>query len=103
MKSNTGRNEARRSLPAATGRSDRPPGRDPRQNHLLASLPAKVWQRWAPLMEPAEMPLGTVIYEPNVAMDQPRTLPTHNIAAKSISSMMGNATSPALVMCRGFC
>lgn len=37
---------------------------DARSNHLLAALPADKWQRWLPLPEPAEMPLGTGSYEP---------------------------------------
>jgi CRP-like cAMP-binding protein len=37
---------------------------DPRQNHLLAALPDAEWQRWKPLLEPVELPLGQVLYEP---------------------------------------
>ncbi|MEO6918582.1 MAG: Crp/Fnr family transcriptional regulator [Collimonas sp.] len=36
---------------------------DPRKNHLLAALPDSEWQRWRPLLEPIEMPLGQVLYE----------------------------------------
>ena len=36
---------------------------DPRQNHLLAALPATEWQRWQPLLEWVDMPLGQVMYE----------------------------------------
>ncbi|RYF43613.1 MAG: Crp/Fnr family transcriptional regulator [Comamonadaceae bacterium] len=36
---------------------------DPRQNHLLASLPAPDWARWEPLLEPCELPLGEILYE----------------------------------------
>jgi CRP-like cAMP-binding protein len=36
---------------------------DPKLNHLLAALPAEDWQRWQPLMELVEMPLGQVLYE----------------------------------------
>jgi CRP-like cAMP-binding protein len=35
----------------------------PRRNRLLASLPIAEWQRWAPLLELVEMPLGRVLYE----------------------------------------
>src|ERR1700722_16364321 len=41
---------------------------DLRQNALLASLPNGEWGRWAPLLEPIEMPLGSVVYEPGVAL-----------------------------------
>jgi CRP-like cAMP-binding protein len=35
----------------------------PQQNHLLASLPESVMARWTPLLEPVDMPLGSVLYE----------------------------------------
>ncbi|MES2402591.1 MAG: Crp/Fnr family transcriptional regulator, partial [Pseudomonadota bacterium] len=35
----------------------------PRQNHLLAALPDSEWQRWLPLLEWVDMPLGHVLYE----------------------------------------
>lgn len=37
---------------------------DPRKNLLLAALPAAEWFRWAPHLEPVDMPLGKVLYEP---------------------------------------
>ncbi len=36
---------------------------DPRLNNLLAALPEAEWQRWEPLLEWVELPLGHVIYE----------------------------------------
>jgi CRP-like cAMP-binding protein len=36
---------------------------DPRQNQLLAQLPAKDWEFWLPHLEPVELPLGRVLYE----------------------------------------
>jgi CRP-like cAMP-binding protein len=36
---------------------------DPRQNRLLAALPEAEWQRWAPCLEPVDLPLGKVLYE----------------------------------------
>ena len=36
---------------------------DPRQNHLLASLPNAEWQRWLPNLEHVDLPLGHVLYE----------------------------------------
>ena len=41
---------------------------DPRRNHLLAALPEAEWQRWQPLLEYVDLPLGKVIYEPGVVM-----------------------------------
>jgi CRP-like cAMP-binding protein len=35
----------------------------PRQNHLLAALPAEVFERIAPHLERVSMPLGAVLYE----------------------------------------
>ncbi|WP_353091107.1 Crp/Fnr family transcriptional regulator [Methylibium sp.] len=37
---------------------------DPRKNHLLAALPPAEWHRWQPQLEPVELPLGQVLYEP---------------------------------------
>jgi CRP-like cAMP-binding protein len=36
---------------------------EPRNNFLLAALPDPEWQRWQPLLETVEMPLGQVLYE----------------------------------------
>jgi CRP-like cAMP-binding protein len=36
---------------------------DQKSNHLLASLPAEEWARWAPQLESVAMPLGEVLYE----------------------------------------
>ena len=36
---------------------------NPKKNHLLNSLPEAEWQRWAPLLEQVELPLGLVLYE----------------------------------------
>ena len=36
---------------------------NPRKNHLLAALAGEQWQRWQPLLEQVDMPLGQVLYE----------------------------------------
>ena len=36
---------------------------DPKQNHLLAALPAAEWQRWLPQLEWVNLPLGEILYE----------------------------------------
>jgi CRP-like cAMP-binding protein len=36
---------------------------DPRRNQLLAALPDAEWARWAPMLEPVDLPLGKVLYE----------------------------------------
>ena len=45
-----------------------PPIPDLRMNHLLAALPQAAWQRWEPLFERVEMPLGQVLYESGVTL-----------------------------------
>ena len=37
-------------------------------NHLLAALPEAEWQRWAPHLEPVDLPLGRVLYESGVTL-----------------------------------
>ena len=37
--------------------------KDPRVNRLLAALPEAEWNRWQPLLEPVDLPLGKVLYE----------------------------------------
>ena len=41
---------------------------DPKANGILAALPQAEWQRWLPLLEPAELPLGNVLHESGIAM-----------------------------------
>ncbi|MGF6709195.1 CRP-like cAMP-binding protein [Luteibacter sp. W1I16] len=41
---------------------------DPRENHLLAMLPADALALWTPRLEPVDMPLGQVLYEPGVRL-----------------------------------
>ncbi len=42
---------------------------DPKTNQLLATLPDAEWQRWLPLLEPVNMPLGQVLYEPGATLE----------------------------------
>ena len=37
---------------------------DPRHNHLLAALPNGEWQHWQSLLEPVELHVGQVLFEP---------------------------------------
>ncbi len=41
---------------------------DPRENHLLASLPPAERERWLPQLERVELPLGHVVYESGSTM-----------------------------------
>ena len=42
---------------------------EPIKNHLLAALPHAESQRWLPLLEPVDLPLGEVLYESGAAPD----------------------------------
>jgi hypothetical protein len=44
------------------------PDLDPRQNRLLAALPAQHLARWLPTREPVDMPLGAALCESGFAM-----------------------------------
>ena len=44
------------------------PSPNPRQNHLLAALPAEEYARLFPHLERVPMPLGEVLYEPGIQM-----------------------------------
>ena len=41
---------------------------DPRQNRLLAALPPEEFQRWSPMLELVDMPLGEVLYESGLTL-----------------------------------
>jgi CRP-like cAMP-binding protein len=40
----------------------------PKHNKLLAALPEADWQRWLPNLEPVDLPLGEVLYEPGATL-----------------------------------
>jgi len=42
---------------------------DPKANRLLAALPPDEWRRWQAHLEPVNMPLGQVLYEPGGTLD----------------------------------
>jgi CRP-like cAMP-binding protein len=53
---------------------------DPRQNHLLAAIPAAEWERFAPYLVRVQLGLGDVIYESGT--DQPYVyFPTDSIVS----------------------
>jgi CRP-like cAMP-binding protein len=41
---------------------------EPIKNHLLAALPHAEAQRWLPLLEPVDLPLGEVLYESGITL-----------------------------------
>ena len=68
---------------------------DPRQNHLLAALPAQECSDWMALLEPVDMPLGQVLYEPRVALEYVY-FPTTAIV--SLLYVMENGASAEIAM-----
>lgn len=62
----------------------------PIRNHLLAAVPAEVYERLQPNLEPIRLPLGKVIYEPQGALSHVY-FPTTAIV--SLLYMMENGTS----------
>jgi len=45
-----------------------PAASHPQDNHLLAALAPEAWQRWEPLLEPTDLPLGRVLCESGCTM-----------------------------------
>jgi CRP-like cAMP-binding protein len=41
---------------------------NPRQNDLLAAIPDAGWAHWQPHLEPIDLPLGKVLYEPGIKL-----------------------------------
>jgi CRP-like cAMP-binding protein len=41
---------------------------DYRSNHLLAAMPPETLRRWCPQLQPVDMPIGMVVYEPGQAI-----------------------------------
>ena len=69
---------------------------DPRQNQLLATLPACDWARWRPHLEAMDMPLGQVLYEPGSRLGHVY-LPTTAIVALLHLTKDGDSAETAVV------
>jgi CRP-like cAMP-binding protein len=69
--------------------------RDPRANHLIAALPGPEWQRWQPMLEWVDMPLGQVLYEPGVTLSH-AYFPTTSIV--SLLYVMENGASAEIAV-----
>jgi CRP-like cAMP-binding protein len=67
----------------------------PQQNHLLASLPESVLERWTPLLEPVDMPLGSVLYESGMELSH-AYFPTTSIV--SLLYVMENGASAEIAV-----
>jgi len=68
----------------------------PKKNHLLASLAGAEWQRWQPLLEDVELPLGHVLYEAGKTMSH-MYFPTTAIVSLLHVLENGSSTEIAIV------
>jgi CRP-like cAMP-binding protein len=64
-------------------------------NHLLDALPPEASQRWLPQLESADMPLGTVLYEPGDTLSHVY-FPTYSIV--SLLYVMENGESAEIAV-----
>lgn len=69
--------------------------RTPKQNRLLATLPADVYERLAPNLELLALPRGLILYEPGTALDY-ATFPTSSIV--SVLVPMEDGASPEVAV-----
>jgi CRP-like cAMP-binding protein len=68
---------------------------EPRGNWLLAALPEPEWQRWLPVLEKIEMPLGQVLYESGATLTHVY-FPTSSIV--SLLYVMENGASAEIAV-----
>jgi len=69
--------------------------RTPMQNHLLAALPTKTYERLAPHMGLVSLPRGLAVYEPGIALDY-AYFPISSIV--SVLSPMKDGASPEVAV-----
>lgn len=65
-------------------------------NHLLSALPEAEWQRWLPMLEAVDMPLGQVLYESGGTM-QHVYFPTTSIVSMLYVTESGASAELAVV------
>lgn len=68
---------------------------DPKKNHLLAALGGLEWQRWQPLLEDVEMPLGQVLCEADKTLSHVY-FPTTSIV--SLLTVLENGSSAEIAV-----
>lgn len=73
---------------------------DPKQNHLLASLPDAEWERWLPQLELVNLTLGQVLYEPGGKMEHVY-FPTTSIVSMLYVMKNGESAEIAVVGAEG--
>jgi len=72
----------------------------PEQNHLLAALPAKQWERWRRHLEYCDMRLGEVLYEPGDTLTHVY-FPTNSIVSLLYVMQNGESAEIAIVGSEG--
>ncbi len=77
---------------------DTPAG--PKANRLLAALPEDAFARWLPSLEPVDMPLGLVVYEPGQELRHVH-FPVTSIVSLQYVLENGDTTDVAVVGCEG--
>jgi len=70
--------------------------RTPKQNHLLAALPTKAYERLAPHLELVVLPRGSAIYEPGIAQEY-AYFPTSSIVSVLIPMEDGSSPEVAVI------
>jgi len=90
----------RLAVVAACPPAARPAVSAPRQNHLLAALAAADWARWLPLLEPVDLPLGKVLFEPGSRLDHV-VFPTTAVVSLLHGTKDGDTAQIAVVGCEG--
>jgi CRP-like cAMP-binding protein len=66
------------------------------KNRLLAALPPEAFERWLPMLEPVDTPLGAVLYESGVPMTHVY-FPTHGVVSLLYVMEDGSSAEIAVV------
>lgn len=73
-----------------------PPPQSPKQNQVLAALPAASYTRLLPLLEHVPMPAGQVIYEPGLAVKH-IYFPADSVVARLYETASGACTQTGII------
>lgn len=88
-------------LPPVTSRDVTPcEVSDPRANHLLSALPKAEFARWLANLEPCDMPLGKVLFEPGCQFTH-AYFPTTSIISMLYLTENGESVETAVAGCEG--
>ena len=88
--------------PPALNSRDTPPSAlsDPRANHLIAALPDAEFAQWLAHLEPYDMPLGKVLFEPGCPCTY-AYFPTTAIISMLYLTENGESVETAVAGCEG--